>query len=232
MTLAELYDQLAYGELSQHSIGKNGSIADKDKPRIIHSLNAALTKLYAYFPIREREVILEQFEHITQYRLNSLYALSNTESTEMYKWVRDSVALPFLDDIVRIERIYDETGNRVPLNNEFEPNSVFTSGWDTIQVPFPNENVTLFIMYRAKHEKFTVDTPEETEIYLPPVLTDALQAFIASKAFVALGNAQSAALATFYKNKFSEEIAYVERENLLNSSEGESNTGLEQKGFM
>lgn len=231
MLLQDLYDRLATGELSQHKMGNKGAIQEDDMPTLINHLNVGLTNLYSYFPISEKEVIIQQFEHITEYRINSKYALTNEDPSINYKWVMDSAEHPFKDDIIRIERAYDEVGCSIDINNENRCSSVFTTAWDTIQIPLPNpENVTV-IMYRAKHPTITKDMLTSIEIQIPPVLEEALQAYIASRCFVSLGNQASAGLASYYQQKYQQQIDHVERHNLLQSGEGDSNIKLDLKGF-
>lgn len=230
-TLEELYADLAMGELSQHQYGNRGVIPDANKPTIIHYLNAALTAIYSEFPLRQREVLIQQYDNITEYHLNSKYAVSNTASAEPTKYILDSASDPFTDDIIRIESVYDEAGKSVALNDEYDPNSVFTTEWNTIQIPFPVSTNTTAVMYRAKHLKFTKDMPETTEIRLPPVLLPALHAYIASKCYTSLGNAASASLAVHYLTQYANVITLVKRENLLQSSDADSNAKLTAKGF-
>ena len=231
MLLKELYSRLALGELSQHTLGQSGSIKESDYPKIINHLNTGLTNIYSYFPIREREVVIQQFDHITEYRLNSIHALTNPD-LEAEKYIMDSDASPFLDDVLRIEAAYTEIGERIPLNDENQQLSWYTPAWDTIQIPYPDNENASFIMYRAKHPEIPIDADPDTEIFLPPCLEEALQAYIASRCFVALGNAASAGLATYYGSRYDQQIVHVERHNLLQSGDSDSNVKLTQKGFV
>lgn len=233
MLLNDLFERLATGELSQHFMGKTGKILPENYPAIINRLNMGLTSLYSYFPISEKEVIVQQFDAVTEYKLNSTYAVSNTESTVPNKWVIDSVDNPFLDDVIRLERAYNELGSSIALNDEYDGDSVFTTAWDTVQIPFPVAGNVTVLVYRANHVKLSLDAdPLTTVIEIPPALEEALQAFIASRLFVSLGQATSAGLASYYSNRYQQQVDHVERNNLLQSTEGDSNLKLEQKGFI
>ena len=233
MLLQDLLDRLATGELSQHKYGSTGEIREEDFPALLNQINLGLTNLHSYFPISEKEVMIQQFDHITEYRINSKYALSSDDVSINYKWVIDSEYYPFLDDIVRIERVYNEAGVELALNNESDPNSVFTTAWDTLQIPYPSIENAIAVIYRANHVLLTPDMePKDTEVMIPPVLEEALQAFVASRCFVSLGNAASAGLATYYSQRYQQQVDHVERYNLLQSSSGDTNTKLTGKGFI
>lgn len=231
MLLSDLFDRLATGELSQHKYGKTGAILVGDHPALINQLNIALTNLYAYFPLREKEVIIQQHETITEYQLDTKYAQSNIDSVEPIKYILDSVN-PFLDDVLRIEAVFDGEGTEVPLNNATRTDSWFTPSWDSLQIPAPVDGNVAAIVYRAKHTKIASDADVSTEVLIPTCLEEALQAYIASRCFVSLGNQASASLASYYTNRYNEQIQWVERNNLLQSSTGDSNIKLSLKGFI
>lgn len=231
MTLDELYSQLAWGELSQHQMGTTGSILDKDKPKLNSFIYAALTELHTYFPLIEQEMTIQQYDGITEYKLTSDFAQSNADSTEDPKYIVDTVEKPFLDDIIRIETAYDEAGDPVAINDEYDDNSVFTLAYNVLQIPFPvATNITL-LLYRANHVAIASDAVGTTEIALPPALWPALRSHIAQRAYVALGNSASAGLASYYGNEYRSQIALIERMNVLQSSDGDSNIKLYAKGF-
>lgn len=233
MLLKELFDRLATGELSQHTTGRTGVIDPTHYPAIITQLNMGLTSLHTYFPLIEKEVFIQQYDHITEYQLNSKYALSNEDTSIAYKWIIDSPYLPFLDDVIRIESVYDELGIPLPLNDRNNPFSVYTSYWDTLQIPYPIASDVLSLVYRAKHVEIPRDAdPETTEVSIPPVLEEALQCFVAGRMYVSLGNAASAGLSAYYSNRYDERVRYLEHNNILQTSTGESNIKLTNKGFI
>lgn len=163
MYLSKLFKQLATGELSQVAISENGSIQEDSYDAIITHLNIGLTKLYTRFPLLEKEVVIQQFEHITQYRLSSKYAVSNEDSTEVYKYIIDSTDNPFMDDVLRVEQVFDEEGNYIKLNDEYTDGRVFfTPAYDLLQIPMPEENNAVFVTYRADHPEVVLEDQEVT----------------------------------------------------------------------
>ena len=118
MYLNELFDQLTYGELSQLEYGgvDNEGITQEDHKRILPHINLALTELHKRFLIREEEVTIRCYDHIETYVLDSKYAATNTESTEPYKYIHDTVFEPFVDNVLRIEKVFNEDGQELFLN--------------------------------------------------------------------------------------------------------------------
>lgn len=222
LKLNTLFEQLAYGELSQHRIGKEGLIDPSDYPNLISHINHGLTKLHSKFPLQHKELLLLQFKHITRYKLDTKYSISSNDSSVDYKYILDTDDEPFMDDVIRIESIYDSQGCNVPLNDEYAKNSWFTPNPDTIQIPYPVDGNLASIIYRANHVKIPLDTvdPENVDIEIPSVLEGALAAHVASRVYVSLGNATSAQLSAYYRAIYTDEVSQVERFNLLQSSEG------------
>jgi len=226
MLLSDLFEQLASGELSQHQYGKNGTIAVANYPAVITTINRGLTALHARFPLSHKELTLQQFEGITDYKFDIKYAVSTADPSVTQRYIYDTVEDPFLDDMIRIDAAYDGEGNPVPINDEVDIRSWFTPNNDTIQIPSPTEGILVSIMYRANHKKIATTITDATTVVvdIPQSLEAALSAFVASKLFVSLGNATSIQLSAYYANQYSTELAQVERLNLLQSSQQNTNT--------
>ncbi len=233
MNLNSLFEQLAFGELSQHRIGKEGRINPADYPTVISHLNHGLTLLHSRLPLQHKELTLLQFDQITEYRLDPKYSVSADDDSVDYKYILDTVEKPFKDDLIRIQSAFDGEGVNVPINDEYDETSWFTPNPDTIQIPFPVEGNVSAIMYRANHAKIPLDTTDisSVTVEIPAVLENALAAHIASRAYVSLGNQTSAALSSYYSGIYQNEVMMVERLNLLQSSENSSDVKFENGGW-
>jgi len=247
MLLSDLFDQLTYGELSQLELGgvdDEGIMAD-DHKRIIPHINLGLTEIYKRFLINTKEVHINCFDHIETYILDSKYAVSNTESTEQYKYISDSRFEPFIDDVLKIERVFNEDGQELHLNETdqyiiqtetFQRSrkawSVQTPNYNTIQIPYPMETNALLVEYRADHEKIKVKdlNPETTEIHIPSHLLQSLLLFIAARAYSSLGG-ESAQDGMLYMQKFEASIVQVKTEGLINM-DNTTNQRLEVSGWV
>lgn len=210
MTLLDILKDLTYGELADLHIGGliPGESDNEPDPhqyeQIIGYINMGLNELYKRFLLKTREIYVEQRAEVALYKLHSDYSFVNTASAipEADRYIIDSVDAPFLDDILKIEEIYDEEGNKLPMNDYTEDLSVFTPSFNVIQVPYPQDNVTIAVQYRATHPKVVADVNSEAdqiEIELPNSLRDALLYFVGSRAHRATHTEKSADYWQMYK---------------------------------
>ena len=127
MKLKEIFDQLTYGELSQLAIGggEQGQINEANYPSVVAHIRLALTALYKRFPLKENRLVLQLLPGVLQYEINSKYAVGNMKSLVPVKYILDS-ALPFKDDILKIERVYTGKGHELSLNDGADPFSLTT----------------------------------------------------------------------------------------------------------
>lgn len=209
MNLLDVFKDLSYGELRNASIGNlipedNESEPDpKDYAQILSHLNRGLDRLYGRFFLASQEIYIQQYEEIETYVLDSRYAESNTESTEPIKYIADSVANPFLDNVLKIESCFDELGNPLCLNDQTEELSLFTPTFKSIQMPWPNDFNTVAVQFRAKHVE-VVWTPdmdaEAVEVAIPESLYEALLNFVAYRAAPKMdGGAEAMAYLALYE---------------------------------
>ena len=84
MKLQTIFDQLIHGELSQLFIGgaeTSDVIVPDNYPKVISYINMGLLELYKRFPLRLKELVIQQNEGIGTYILDSNYAVANNESS-------------------------------------------------------------------------------------------------------------------------------------------------------
>ena len=176
MKVSDAYSDLLRGEISGHGIAIEGSLQDKDKPRVLGYLNSGLLALYTRFPLLYKECRIKQLSYITTYKLNSKFAVTNTASREV-KYIIDSRIAPFTDDVIRVEAVADEIGDVLERNTTDYDKVYLTPSMDAIEIPNPCKGNVLFVTYRAHHP---VLTSEVDEILLPRHLLPALYAYVAS----------------------------------------------------
>jgi len=231
MLLSEIFDQLATGELAQHKYGKSGVIEPADYPALIRHVNMALTELHKRFPLKTKELKIAQFSNISLYHLNIKHAVSNTGSTET-KYIIDSADNPFLDDLIKIDSVYDDYGEQIPLNDEALDKSVFMAGYDTIQIPFSVDGLNIYVIYRAKHADIsTISLPNETEVDIPSTLLEPLLSYIAARCYSTLNSQLGNTTSSFYFSKFNLYCEKITEDNVLNEARSMTNNKLHYKGF-
>lgn len=196
ITLQQVFDDLTYGYLSNTSVAEIEPDEFESEPdprnyaQLTSYVNQGMLELYKRFFLSSKEIDIQQYEQITTYLLDSKYAQSNVASLEPVKFIMDSLDDPFQDDILKIEEVYDEDGNRLPLNKQDEELSIFTPNYKSIQIHSPNENNMVSVQYRASHPWIEYDIimdPEVIELMLPLSLYDALLQYVAYKHLIKTG---------------------------------------------
>ena len=208
ITLDQIFRDLTYGELSQTAIGAFSPEEYESGPdprhwaKLTSFVNLGLLALYKRFFLSSKEIYIQQYEQIATYVLDSKYAQSNVASAEPIKFIMDSADNPFQDDILKIEEVYDEEGNKLFLNDSTEDLSIMTPNFKSIQVPYPNEFNTIAVQYRAAHPRIVYSPaldPTATEIMLPLSLYDPLLQFVAYKVMQNTGVEGEASAMSYYQ---------------------------------
>ncbi len=212
MKLIEIFDSLSYGELSQLSIGNAEStgIKEEDQPKVITHINLGLLELHKRFDLKRGSLILQMYEQIMNYELRPDFAVSNLESLEPIKYIVDTPLEPFQDDVLKIERIFAESGGEYILNNENEYNSLHTPTPLTLQIPLPQAENVVEVEYRATHPRIPVRgvNPLTYEVDLPYPYLEALIYYVASRMFAPLNDPQAPSQESqMYMLKFEAAIA-------------------------
>lgn len=234
MNLKSLFTDLAYGELSNLSMaqGTPGQINAADQPKLVRCVNDAMVRLHTVFNLRDRNVIIEQYEHITYYHFLRRYAESNLESDEPFKYIKDLLHEPFEEDVIKIIEVRNQWGIELPLNDRSHPYSVYTPQANlTLQVPYPVTGAPLVVSYQSKHPTLTLDNDEKT-IYLPDVLHLPLRLHVAYQVFSAIGTQEASAKAMELITRFDSLCNQAQENDVLNTSIATRNTTFEQRGFV
>lgn len=239
MTLADIFEELAYGELSQLAIGNliaddaESTIAPKDYAKVMSHINMGLKKLYGIFFLATKEVIIQQYDHIQTYTLDARYAVTNTDSDEPIKYIMDSIFEPFVDEVFKIESVYNEGGELMFMNDSTEPWSIFTPAYNAIQVPFPIWCNTLGVHYRAEHPKVIYTAgmdPKDITVDIPNGLLQALLYYVAHRAHAGTNVDQGQQGLSYYQ-KFQASVKDAKMSG-LEITPNLTNTKLDRTGWV
>jgi hypothetical protein len=198
MKLQEIFDNLSTGELSQLSIGGEdaGILNESNWPKILSHVNLGLTAIYKRFTIKEGELVMNLVSAQTQYALHSDYSILSTRRPLEAKFIVDTVAHRFADDIIKVERVYTDLDAELALNNIDDKYSLSTPTMKSLRIPLliaqqgvdlPEvyQTSTLRVVYRATHQKITIPlgyfNPEVVEVELPDTHLVALLYYVASR---------------------------------------------------
>jgi hypothetical protein len=238
MKLSSIFEQLSYGELSQLAIGgaeTSGIVLSSDYPKLITHINLGLLELYKRFDLSRKEVFVQQYDEINLYYLDSRFAVTNTESPEPIKYIQDSVYRPFTDNVLRIEKVINECGSELYVNDDSKYWTVYTPDYNSIQVPWPDANNAMCITYRASPDVIPVVdvVPSEQEVNIPLSHLEPLLLYVASRIFAskpALNN-ESNSKGMEYMSKYELSCKRIEDLNLVQNN-NTTNMKLQNAGWV
>lgn len=229
MILDDLFGYIAEIDSASLDLDTDGDgvITAANVPKVIKAINLGLLQLYMEFPIREKMVVVQLYAHITDYLLTFAYAETNTEGSEPYKYIMDTIFDPFADDILKIQSVTDEGGQELPLNTNNQIWSLFTPAHNIIQHPYPNDENAIFIAYRARHPEIAIDAVAATyDVAIPPQVLPLLLLFVHHKLVASVNQKES-------MEKLQEYM--LQMKNISNlimfNEESSANEKLTQNGF-
>lgn len=232
MKLSELFSNLSFGVLSNLSIGGDGigMVPSEQETRLTTFVNKALADIYSRFPILEKEVIVRLYDGKTLYPLMKIYADSDPTQVSQ-KYISDTVAEPFLEDVLKILEVYDELGLPISLNDTGADLSVFTPSLATLQVPFAASDNALFVIYRASHVPLVPGNTDQ-EVTVPGILQEAFEHRIAYQVMSPMNGQEHAAKAAEHLARYEQICTNIERNDLLQTSQSGNHTKLTDRGFV
>jgi hypothetical protein len=236
MLVSDLFTALSIGELTNLSMSGNGSgtIITAQQPKIIRYANEALLALYARFPLKENDVLVQLYEHITFYHLIPRFALQyatpDGEFNEPIRYLLDLPQEPFRDEVLKVVAIYDGKGKQLPLNDEEKHDSLFTPQAKVLQVPNPLDETFINVRYQQRHRPLTGDVDQY--VACPEVLLGALTSYIAYKVFSHMNTADSNAKAQEFMGTYEALCNEATDRDLVSTSISQSNTRFCKGGWI
>ena len=217
MKVSDLFQDLSLQELSNLSLSGEGSgeIEFSKQNMIVGYTNAALLRLHTRFFLKENFITLEMVEDVTDYKLTSEHAVSNT-TVGPTKYIIDSDCCIFDDDILKIMRVVDDCGRVYQINDSDSCNIVTTPKPDVLRIMRPMAGRKMTIFYQAKHDKLEFGVLN-AEIDIPDVLHEALRSYIAHLTFNNMNGQENAARAQIHLNKYDSICQEIRDMDLMNA---------------
>lgn len=241
MNVGDLFLNLSYGDLSNLSMGMEGEgfISAEDQPKIIGYANNVLTQLYTRFVHKVNYVKLESLATVNTYHLRTVHAVTNTDTDNTRtRYIKDSVDEPFLGDLVKVISVFLEpleveaVGKLLTINNEPDDLAVKIIDFDSIYLKAPEDERSYIIEYQSKHARLIAGNDAgEQEIYLAPVLWEALESGICSRVFNSLGGEENILRARELMTRYENICQQVEMKDMLQLTSGNNHTKLVERGF-
>jgi len=238
ITLQEIFDDLAAGPLANLALVNNTTqaIQEKDYNKVLSFVNLSLTSLHKRFTLRTGQVVVQQHPDLMHYPLRSKFAESNVASTEAIKFIKDTIADPFWDDIIKIEQVFSELGEEYIINDSAQEYPVYTPEFDVISmVPTGEIPQAVVAIYRAKYPKIVLTStaldPTLIEVNIPDWILEALYARVAAYAYKGImGDEGETSASRNYMFQYELECKRIETEGTV-ANDNDTSTSFEDKGW-
>lgn len=236
MKLSKLFKDLALTELSNLALADGGDISIQKREQITIHVNEALLTLHARFVLREKDLLIEMQEAVTNYHLLKKYAYShydieNPPQDCCAPYIIDLGREQFGEDVIKILSVYSTDGCKLPLNDLEKCNSVFTPQSTVLQVPFPVPGCALSIEYQASHPILNHENLD-SEIQLPKILHSALKSHIAGQVFMHMNTQENTAKGQQHMMNFETRCQEVIDRDLVSSSVSTTNDRFAKRGWI
>lgn len=245
MKLQTFLDHMKAAEFSQLNFGQGAGVFD-DGPameKVLSSVSLGLTDLYTRFDLKLSRLVLALQPDQTSYLLTSKHAVNGRGAVDP-KYIQDTVAAPFRDDVLHIRRVLGDTEHEYGLNDLSTMYSMMTSAMNRLEVPLSIVNqslalpehlrtANLTVVYRADHPTINPETadPFRLDLELPVSHVTALCYYVASRANNPVGLGQEFNAGNTYAAKYETECARLKNEGLEISERGGDNK-FNDRGFV
>lgn len=207
MQVSEIISGLRFGELRHFNLGESATegVFPIHYPLLISLINRGVQDIYTKVKLSHKELYIQPIVNRTTYRLHPKHAVTNTASTEA-KFIIDSPEEPFKGNLLRILSAFTECGKEIPLNDHNDCDSLHLVGLDIIQVPDPQAENAITIIYQSGVDQLLENDDLTQEVDLPLVYKQALMFFIAGKAHLSRAHLDSEIKHSDYMSSYENEL--------------------------
>lgn len=214
MTLTDLLKNLANNELSNLGLVnfETNFIQDNFIPKVVNSINVALSEIYNEFFLKEETIIIELQESKVEYILTSEHNIQPNQPSDYDHYIYKPYNDTFKDDIIKITEVALNTGKALPLNNKDISYSVLTPSYNVLQVPLDIDELELAIKYKANHIMFDYDRDPNQRLELPLIYLPLLTNHVAYQIHATMNSQLNIANSQNYLSKY-----MLAKKTLINS---------------
>jgi len=197
ITLNEIFNALAYGELSNLSLRQDSSntLAEEHHPKIVSHINIGLIELYKRFNLLQGDITLHQQEDVTTYYLRSEYT-GELADIDADTYIELAAGETFQNNIIKVLKVYDALGEEISLNDATDSEGVMTKAFDTLTMTPYDPPEILSLIYQAYYPKIVVDPliqASAVSLYIPDFIIEPLLFYVASRVYKPMGTNASTA---------------------------------------
>lgn len=204
MTVGQIIDLAKTGEL-------NGLKA-ADKPEVIVGyMNLGVLELYKRFQLKVGEHMIDLLDGVDVYTMPSDYMWMIAAYGE--------VAISSTENV-----------NLLPINEEDNPLSVNTIGWNKVQIPVSVSGAYVSIIYVASPSVYSI-SDLDVEVDLPAQMIEALLAYIGYRANSAIDSGVQTEDSVYYQ-RFEASCEKMRQYSMFNSDDMFMSKRIDVRGFV
>lgn len=189
----------------------NGLKVADNNEAILGFINLGMLELYKRFSLKVEEYVIELDDLVDIYTMPS-----------NYMWIVAAYG--------EVDIRSTETVNELPINEEDNPLSVNTVGWNKLQVPLSVTGSYISIIYVARPEMYSI-TDLGVDIDLPPQMIESLLAYIGYRANTAIDTGIQTEDNAWYI-RFDSSCNKIRQESMINSDDMFMNGRISKRGFV
>ena len=204
MTVGQVIDLAKNGELSGLSVSSKTEA-------LVGYLNLGVLELYKRFQLKVEEYLVELQDGVDIYTMPA-----------NYMWIVAAYGEVPVDSTDNV--------NILPINEEDNPLSINTVGWNKIQVPVSVGGAYVSIIYVASPSLYSISDLDE-EVELPAQMIEALLTYIGYRANSAIDTGVQTEDSVYYQ-RFEASCDKLKQFGMFNSDDMFMNKRLALRGFV
>lgn len=244
MKLTELFNHLAFSELSQLNIvdSTTGLVKEEHYDKVLYSIKLGLTALHTRFHLKEEELFIKLIPNKYEY---VIHKSSSVLVDPIDGFIIDTVQRRYKNTLLKVEQVFNEVNTSYSLNDETDEYSIHTPRLDTLyinplivdgssSVPEELRASTLRVVYRANHVDMPIGyngyDPDQVEIDLPFVYVEPLLYYVGSRIHNPIGMVNDFNSGNNYAMKYERACANLDIHN-IRVDQTNQNTRLYRGGW-
>ena len=184
--------------------------ASKDET-VLGFINLGVLELYKRFTLSVEEWIIALEDGQSYYT-----------APEDFMWIIAAYGEVGMDSVQEV--------NVLPVNEEDNPLSINTVGWNKVQVPLSVTGAYVSIIYAATPEVYSVTDMDKT-VNIPPQMVEALLAYIGWRANSTIDTGIQTEDTVWY-NRFESSCSRLEVKGFINANDVVMTNRLNMRGFV
>ena len=184
--------------------------ASKDET-VLGFINLGVLELYKRFTLSVEEWIIALEDGQSYYT-----------APEDFMWIIAAYGEVGMDSVQEV--------NVLPVNEEDNPLSINTVGWNKVQVPLSVTGAYVSIIYAATPEDYSVTDMDKT-VNIPPQMIEALLAYIGWRANSTIDTGIQTEDTVWY-NRFESSCSRLEVKGFINANDVVMTNRLNMRGFV